>query len=97
MPCSTRINTNTDTDITAHRPRSEHHPPYNAMVARLLTAKEVSNNPKALQAILEEGEKLLKQGVWDITTVSVETVLKMLSDLRRCTSHDFSYLFRKGQ
>ena len=39
------------------------------MVARLLTAKEVHSNPKALQAILEEGEKLLKQGVWDITTV----------------------------
>ena len=69
MPCSAGRNTKTDTDITTHRPRSEHHPPYNAMVARLLTAKEVNDNPKALQAILEEGEKLLKQGVWDITTV----------------------------
>ena len=39
------------------------------MVARLLTSKEVQGNPKALQAILEEGEKLLKQGVWDITSV----------------------------
>ena len=55
--------------MTAHRPRSEHHPAYNAMVARLLTSKEVNNNPKALQATLEEGDKLLKQGVWDITTV----------------------------
>ena len=30
--------------------------------------KGVNNNPKALQAILEEGEKLLKQDVWDIIT-----------------------------
>ena len=39
------------------------------MVARLLASKEVNNNPKAFQAILEEGEKLLKQGVWDVTSV----------------------------
>jgi hypothetical protein len=39
------------------------------MVARLLTMKEVNSNPKAQQAILEEGEKLLKQGVWDLTSV----------------------------
>ena len=39
------------------------------MVARLLTSKEVNNNPKAQQAILEEGEKLLKQGVWDVIIV----------------------------
>ena len=38
------------------------------MVARLLTSKEVNHNPKALQAILEEGENLLKQGVWDVTS-----------------------------
>ena len=31
--------------------------------------KEVNSNPKAQQAILEEGEKLLKQGVWDLTSV----------------------------
>ena len=31
--------------------------------------KEVNNNPKAQQAILEEGEKLLKQGVWDVNSV----------------------------
>ena len=30
---------------------------------------EVSSNPKAQQAILEEGEKLLKQGVWDVNSV----------------------------
>ena len=57
MPCQTVTETSTDTKVTAHRPRSEHHPAYNAMVARLLTSKEVNNNPKALQAILEEGEK----------------------------------------
>ena len=38
-------------------------------MAKLLTSKEITNNPKALQAILEEGEKLLKQGVWDATSV----------------------------
>ena len=55
--------------LMTHRPRSEHHPAYNAMVARLLTMKEVNSNPKAQQAILEEGEKLLKQGVWDVDSV----------------------------
>ena len=70
MPCQT--NTETKTNIqhhTTHRPRSEHHPAYNAMVARLLTMKEVSSNPKAQQAILEEGGKLFKQGVWDVNGV----------------------------
>ena len=52
-----------------HRPRSEHHPAYNAMVARLLTMKDVNSNPRAQQAILEEGEKLLKQSVWDVNSV----------------------------
>ena len=69
MPCQTVTETSTETPLTTHRPRSEHHPVYNAMVARLLTSKEVQSNPKALQAILEEGEKLLKQGVWYITSV----------------------------
>ena len=31
--------------------------------------KEVNSNPKAQQAILEEGEKQLKQGVWDVYSV----------------------------
>ena len=31
--------------------------------------KEVNSNPEAQQAILEEGEKLLKQGVWDANSV----------------------------
>ena len=39
------------------------------MVARLPTSKEVNSNPKAQQAILEEGDKLLKQGVWDLSSV----------------------------
>ena len=30
--------------------------------------KEVKSNPKAQQAILEEGDKLLKQGVWDVNS-----------------------------
>ena len=38
-------------------------------MARLLASKEVNNNPEAFQAILGEGEKLLKQGVWDVTSV----------------------------
>ena len=70
MPCQTVTETSTDTQLTAHRPRSEHHPAYNAMVARLLTSIEVNNNPQAFQAILEEGGKLLKQGVWDITDIT---------------------------
>ena len=70
MPCNTNTETKTTTQhLTAHRPRSQHHPAYNAMVARLLTTKEVNSNPKAQQAILEEGEKLLKQGVWDVNSV----------------------------
>ena len=66
MPSQTVTATSTDAQLAAHRPRSEHHLAYNAMVARLLTSKEVNNSPRTLQAILEEGEKLLKQGVWDI-------------------------------
>ena len=70
MPCTTNTETKTNTQhLTTHRPRSQHQPAYNAMVARLLTMKEVSSNPKAQQAILEEGEKLLKQGVWDVHSV----------------------------
>ena len=70
MPCQTNTETKTNTQhITTHRPRSEHHPAYNAMVARLLTMKEVNSNPKAQQAILEEGEELFKQGVWDVDSV----------------------------
>ena len=70
MPCNTNTKTTTDTQyIVTHRPRSAHQPAYNAMVARLLTMKEVNGNPKAQQAILEEGEKLVKQGVWDLTSV----------------------------
>ena len=70
MPCQTTIETRTKTQHhTAHRPRSEHHPAYNAMVARLLTSMEDIIDPKAFQAIVEEGEKLLKQGVWDVTGV----------------------------
>ena len=70
MPCQTTTETSTQAQhhIT-HRPRSEHHPAYNALVARLRTSKEFNNNPKALEAILEEGQKLLKQGVWDVTSV----------------------------
>ena len=34
-----------------------------------MTMKDVSSNPKAQQAILEEGEKLLEQGVWDVNSV----------------------------
>ena len=70
MPCQTTTETSTKKQRhTTHQPRSEHHPAYNAIVARLLTSKEVNNNPKALQAILEECEELLKQGVWDVTSV----------------------------
>ena len=32
--------------------------------------KEVNSNPKAQQAILEEGEQLLKQGAWDVNSIS---------------------------
>ena len=71
MPCQTNTETNVKTQHhLTHRPRSEHHPAYNAMVARLLTMKEVNNNPKAQQAVLEEGEKLLKQGVWDVNSAT---------------------------
>ena len=74
MPCNTTADIKTDIQhLTTHRPRSQHHPPYNAMVARLLTMKEVNNNPKAQQAILEEGEKLFKQGVWDVNSVPRKT------------------------
>ena len=70
MPCQTNTETETNSQhLTTHGPRSEHHPAYNDMVARLLTMKEVSSNPKAQQATVEEGEKLLKQGVWDVNTV----------------------------
>ena len=62
MPCQTNVETNINTQhLTTHRPRSEHHPAYNTMVARLLTMKEASSNPKAQQAILEEGENYLNK------------------------------------
>ena len=73
MPCQTTTETSTKTQFhMTHRPGSEHHPAYNAMVARLLASREVNINPKALQAIFEEGEKLLKQGVCDVTSVRVK-------------------------
>ena len=74
LPCQTDTETKVKTPhLTTHRPRSEHHPAYNAMVARFLTMKEVNSNPKAQQAILEEGEKLLKQGVRDVNSVRKTT------------------------
>ena len=70
MPCQTNTETKSKAPhLTTHRPRSEHHPAYHAMVARLLAMKEVKSNPKAQQAIFEEGEKLLKQSVWDVNSV----------------------------
>ena len=65
MPCRTVKETSTNAQLTAHRPRSEHHPAYNAMVARLLTSKEAINNPKAFQAILDE-EKSCSNKVFGI-------------------------------
>ena len=48
VPCNANTKTNTDTQyIVTHRPRSAHQPAYNAMVARLLTMKEVNSNAKA--------------------------------------------------
>ena len=74
MPCQTNTETKTNTQhLITHRPRSEHRPAYNAMVARLPTMKEVNSNPKTQQAILEEGEKLLKQCVWDVNSVREKT------------------------
>ena len=70
MPCTTNTETKTNTQhLTTHRPRSQHQLAYNATVARLLTMKEVNRNPKAQQAILEEGEKLIKQGVRGVNSV----------------------------
>ena len=81
-----------DNNITRHRSRLIHHPPYNAMVARLLTTKEVNANPKALQAILEEGDKLLKQGVWDLSTVR-ERADVVRDAKRRGTKVHFARIF----
>ena len=69
MPCNTDTETKTNIQHLTHRPRSQHHPAYNAMVARLLTMKEVNSNSRAQQAIPEEGEKLPTQGVWDVNRV----------------------------
>eukprot|EP00972_Heterocapsa_arctica_P062080 9152794-Heterocapsa_arctica.AAC.1 len=43
---------------------------YNAMVARLLTAKEIAEDPDAQQAMLTEGDNLEKQGTWDLSSVT---------------------------
>ena len=97
MPCTANTETNTDTQHLAnHRPRSQHQPAYNAMVARLLTMKEVNSNPKAQQTILEEGEKLLKQSVWDFNSVRekrdvIRDAMKNKQEGALCP--DFSYLF----
>eukprot|EP00972_Heterocapsa_arctica_P008819 1293952-Heterocapsa_arctica.AAC.1 len=45
-------------------------PAYNAMVARLLTAKEIAEDPNAQQAILTEGGNVEKQGTWDLSSVT---------------------------
>ena len=42
MPCQTNTKTKTNTQHHMHRPRSEHHPAYNAMVASFLTMKKVT-------------------------------------------------------
>ena len=63
------------------------------MVARLLASKEVNNNPKAFQAILEEGEKLLKQGVWDV--ISVRGKRDVIKDAMRLNKKvHFARIFR---
>ena len=53
-----------------HRPKLDNHDSTNiAMVARLLTRKEINDDPDAQQAIKDEGKRLEKQGTWDINTV----------------------------
>eukprot|EP00972_Heterocapsa_arctica_P031188 4591212-Heterocapsa_arctica.AAC.1 len=48
--------------VPRHRDKtSEKEPAYNAMVARLLAAKEVAADPKAQKAILTEGNRLEAQ------------------------------------
>eukprot|EP00972_Heterocapsa_arctica_P094351 13913856-Heterocapsa_arctica.AAC.1 len=39
------------------------------MVARLLTAKDIAEDPKAQQAILKEGNTLEKQRAWDLSSM----------------------------
>eukprot|EP00972_Heterocapsa_arctica_P003754 560211-Heterocapsa_arctica.AAC.1 len=56
--------------VNHHRDKSSAtEPAYNAMVARLQTAKSISEDPKAHQAILNEGNTLASQGTWDLDSV----------------------------
>eukprot|EP00972_Heterocapsa_arctica_P049972 7348614-Heterocapsa_arctica.AAC.1 len=60
MPCVAR---NSNPVSPSHREKIRGEDPvYNAMVAILLTAKEIAEDPDAQQAILTEGGNLEKQG-----------------------------------
>eukprot|EP00972_Heterocapsa_arctica_P078517 11579655-Heterocapsa_arctica.AAC.1 len=68
------------------------------MVARLLTAKEVADNPKAQKAILTEGSTLESQGTWDLSAVMEKWELVKDSRAKGDQSRScLSDLLRKGQ
>eukprot|EP00972_Heterocapsa_arctica_P071079 10499916-Heterocapsa_arctica.AAC.1 len=59
MPCVAR---DSNPVAPSHRAKiGGEDPVYNALVARLLTAKEIAENPDAQRAILTEGGNLEKQ------------------------------------
>eukprot|EP00972_Heterocapsa_arctica_P006343 931256-Heterocapsa_arctica.AAC.1 len=74
-------------------------PAYNAMVARLLTAKEIAEDPDAQQAILTEGGNLEKQGTWDLSSVTEKWDLIRDAKAKGDNPHRtrVSYMFRTGQ
>ena len=48
-----------------HKPRDQHWPLVNAMVARILSPKEAANDPKATAALEAEFEAQRKKRVWE--------------------------------
>ena len=53
----------------AHRSKSTHWPLFNAAVARPLSKNEVQDTPAAMQALLNEADKLQGRDTWDLTSV----------------------------
>eukprot|EP00972_Heterocapsa_arctica_P099684 14708322-Heterocapsa_arctica.AAC.1 len=62
-------------------------PVYNALVARLLAANAIAENPDAQRAILMEGGNLERQGTWDLRSVTGKFDLVRVAKAKGETIH----------
>eukprot|EP00972_Heterocapsa_arctica_P034420 5068800-Heterocapsa_arctica.AAC.1 len=72
---------------------------YNDMVARLVTAKEIAEDPKSQQAIFNEGNMLASQGTWNLDSVREKSDLMREAKAKGDKihfAHMFAICFVKG-